>query len=795
MSFIVRLLFLTILCVPAALGQSNTRKPHIGYLYPAGGRRGTFEVITVGGQFLSGVTQAYVSGEGVHASVIKHIQPFTNLSTEERQLLQSRLKEVEARRLAELSGQEPATTNTSEKPLQNAAQESITPNTTDSNQVKEVKMPEHPLLYDLDNKSLKEIVHIRNILLSNRRKQQPNRQIAETVLIQITIEPNASPGSRELRLATPNGLTNPVVFQVGLLPEVCELEPNTRQAAASLPQEEIIGLPVLLNGQILPGETDCFRFHARQGQRLVIDVQARSLMPYLADAVPGWFQATLSIYDANNREVAFADDYRFNPDPVLFYQIPQDGDYILEIRDSIYRGREDFVYRIAVGEQPFITQIFPLGGRQGVKTIVSIDGWNLSEKQLPLDTRSGGNNLRQVALKQDNGQSNPIPYSVDMLPECNEVEYNDIIKDAQPIDLPKIINGRIDKSGDIDVFMFEGHAGDKIAAEVYGRRLNSPLDSLLRLTDASGKILKWNDDYVVEDNYLYKDVTGLITHHADSYILAELPDDGLYFIHLGDSQNHGGQEYGYRLRITAPQPDFALFVTPSSLSLRPGGFTPVDIYALRQDGFSGEIIVVLKDAPAGFELSGARIPAGSSHVRMTLLAPLKIPDDPVALQLASRADIAGRVVTHSAVPSEDMMQAFLYRHLVSSQELLVTVSKARFPISPIALDVNGIVRIPIGGRAGVLVKTVKRPILQEIRLMLFEPPEGVSLQDVKVVDEGIAFSLKADIKTMKSGFTDNLIVEVIREFMPAQQEGRPAPQIQRNSIGFLPAIPVELVTQ
>jgi hypothetical protein len=795
MSLIDRILLLTILCVSAAPGQTNTRKPHTGYLYPAGGQQGTVVIITAGGQFLNGVTEVYVSGEGVHASVIKHIQPFTNISAEQRQLLQMRLKEVEAKRLSELAGNEQTLSNSSETPIRQAPKESVRLNRTDSNQVETVRMPDHPLLYGLDNKSIKEIVHIRNILLSNRTKQQPNRQIAEMVLIEITIDQNATPGNRELRLLTPNGLTNPMVFQVGLLPEVPELEPNNKQASFNLPKEDVPDIPVVLNGQILPGDVDCFCFRAQQGQHLVVEVQARSLIPYLADAVPGWFQATLALFDANGRELAFVDDYRFNPDPVLFYQIPEEGEYMLEIRDSIYRGREDFVYRITVGEQPFITQMFPLGGRQDVKTVVSVDGWNLSEKQLSLNTQPGDKGTRQTAILQDNGISNQVLYTVDTLPECNETEPNDTIRDAQSINLPMIINGRIDRSGDIDVFRFEGRTGDKIVAEVYSRRLNSPLDSILRLTDASGKVLEWNDDYVVKDNYLYKDVSGLITHHADSYIMAELPKDGMYFIHLADSQNHGGQAYGYRLRITAPQPDFALFMIPSSLSVRPGGFTPVDIYALRQDGFTGEINVVLKDSPASFELSGARIPAGSDHVRVTLLAPLKIPDQPVAIHLEGRANITGQVVTHSAVPSEDMMQAFLYRHLVSSQELLVSVSKARFPISPVELDGNGIVRIPVGGQARVLVKTVKHPILQEIRLALDEPPEGVSLQDVTIVTEGIAFNLKADVKTVKSGFADNLIVEVFREFIPSQQEGKPAPQIQRNSIGFLPAIPIEIVAQ
>jgi hypothetical protein len=178
------------------------------------------------------------------------------------------------------------------------------------------------------------------------------------------------------------------------------------------------------------------------------------------------------------------------------------GEYELEIRDSIYRGREDFVYRIAVGEQPFITRMFPLGGTAGIKTVAEISGWNLAKSRLPLDTRPGGECIRKTVYNNGKWISNPVAYEVDTLPECNETETNDTIKDAQKIYLPRIINGRIDRPGDVDVFRFKGLAGDIVVAEVYARRLNSPLDSLLRLTDASGTVLEWNDDYVLTNQYI-----------------------------------------------------------------------------------------------------------------------------------------------------------------------------------------------------------------------------------------------------------------------------------------------------
>ena len=111
-------------------------------------------------------------------------------------------------------------------------------------------------------------------------------------------------------------------------------------------------------------------------------------MPYLADAVPGWFQATLALYDADGHELAYADDYQFHPDPVFFVRVPRDGFYEVEIKDAIYRGREDFVYRIEIGEFPFLKGIFPMGSRVGSPVTVAVDGWNLPVDTLLLDEQT-----------------------------------------------------------------------------------------------------------------------------------------------------------------------------------------------------------------------------------------------------------------------------------------------------------------------------------------------------------------------------------------------------------------------
>jgi len=90
-------------CVAGTWGQSTTNHPHIGYLYPAGAQQGTVVRITAGGQFLRNSTDVYVSGEGVRARVVKYCRPFRNLQSEQRKWLQTRLKELRDKRLAELT--------------------------------------------------------------------------------------------------------------------------------------------------------------------------------------------------------------------------------------------------------------------------------------------------------------------------------------------------------------------------------------------------------------------------------------------------------------------------------------------------------------------------------------------------------------------------------------------------------------------------------------------------------------------------------------------------------------------
>ena len=795
------------------------RSPQVGYLYPAGGQQGKVVLVSAGGQYLARPKEVFISGHGVSGKIVKYIRPSYNINREQREDLLKKLGKVCDKNLKMMSTKERKLVLAKMKMLKKRKRrktgsqakvergkvEKMTPQ-KDGDKKKPIigkvdpkkkfggrRSVDHPLLIGLEDKSLRELLHITNIMFADRRKKQQNRQLGEIVVIELTIAEDAIPGQRELRILTKSGLSNPIVFEVGTLPEITELEPNSASQEARLPKQlkmAVLQAPVLINGQIMPGDIDEFNFRAKQGDRLVFEVKARGLIPYLADAVPGWFQATLTLYNDQGEEVAFDDDFRFSPDPVLFYKIPRNGVYRLKIRDAIYRGREDFVYRIAIAERPFITQVFPLGGRTGTKTTAMISGWNLPEQPLELNTAFSDREFRQSSCNTVKGTTNFIRYAVGMLPEIVEVEPNNSIKVAQKIKLPLNINGRILASGEVDYFKFSGKAGETVVAEIYARQLNSPLDSLLQLLDSSGKIIAWNDDFVHKEKYLHKARVGIMTHYADSYLMIQLPTDGDYYIRLVDVQNHGGSAYAYRLRISPAQPDFVLFSTPSSMTMRTGVPYAIKVHLLRRDGFAGAVKISLAADNSDFELSGGIIPADRSSITMTLTALNKGKKEPFKLQLIGTAEVGGATFTRRAIPADNVMQAFLYRHLLPAKQLAVYVRPQKWKPNPVRLLSKVPIKIPLGGETEVKIKFSWGKYLKSLKFMLSQPPKGLTLSKVKILpqNQGIAFTLQADSKNLKVGFSDNIMVEVIRENINKKRKKQ-----SRSHAGFLPAIPIEIV--
>lgn len=441
---------------------------------------------------------------------------------------------------------------------------------------------------------------------ANRQDQAENPNV---VKFSVTIAPDAEIGARDLWLITPKGATNRLHFVVGQLPEVREADEVATDAQPQL----LESLPILVNGQYNQGDRDVFRFQAKAGQTLVCKVQGQELKPYIADAVPGWFQPCLTLYDAAGKELKFVDDFRFHPDPLLIFKVEKDGEYRIEVKDALFRGREDLVYRLSLGVLPYITHIFPLGAQRGTTAEVELHGVNLPTPNTSVAVPDDSLRVRQVQVPSNGLVSNSLPFAAGEHPEIAEVEPNNSMSEANPVASPVTINGRIQQSGDVDHFRFSALKGQRVVLDLHGRRLDSPIDSIVTLLDANGKQLAENDDT--------KDPSeGLMTHHADSFLNYAIPADGDYLVRIQDVQGQGGEAYAYRLSVAPPRLDYDLRFIPANLSVEKGASAMAKIKAYRRDGFRGEIRVTFKDLPAGLVASPTVLSAGQSEARLTITA-------------------------------------------------------------------------------------------------------------------------------------------------------------------------------
>jgi len=735
--------------------------PVIGYAFPAGGRQGTRCEITVGGANLAGTTAARFSGAGVSAEVVKIFKP---LNGQREKAIRDLLKAERDKMKTEK--RQPGFTRDEDLLTQVAERAGIPKDDVEA---------------------------FRESMMQRRDpKHQLNPQLVERVTLRVTIAADALPGNREIRLLTPNGLSNPTTFQVGVLAEVTEVEPNdSPEQVATTP----VTLPCVINGRILPGDVDCFSFDARKGMNLTIAVAARELIPYLADAVPGWFQANILLLDSKGHEIAFSEDFGHRPDPLICVSIPSDGRHTLRIRDSICRGREDFVYRISVGALPCLTEQFPAGGQINTRIDVRVAGWNLPERKLPVDAGDTPG-LRNIGLQAP--AIGFVRFEAGSFPELLEPASDTKPVSSLELRFPCTINGLISKPGEHDVFALRLPAGAEVVAEIRARRLGSPLDSMLRVTDADGKTLVSNDDY--DDP-----TAGLETHHADSRVAFTPKSDGIYQFHVSDTQGKGSQAHFYRLTIAPPQPGFDLRIVPSSVNGRAGAMVPLTAQVMRHDGYSGDIVLSLTDPPPGFELVGGKIPAGTDSVRLTLKMPNEVPPSPVPLAIEGHARIGNQDVAHKAVPAEDRMQAFFFRHLVPAEELLACVlprppGTQRRPESLAGIErfraaCAAGVTIPAGGTAtlnlpGLGALANNRPL----KFALNAPPPGITME-TKRDGSAVGFVFHADPAKTKPGPLGNLIVSVFTEFQPRPVEGKPARPPQSVLAATLPPIPGKVVAK
>jgi hypothetical protein len=420
----------------------------------------------------------------------------------------------------------------------------------------------------------------------------------------VELKADAAIGTYPVRVQTPDGLSNILLFTVGAFPEVTEEEskPESREHSNdSIETAERMDPPVTVNGTLNGPDRDYYRIHARQGERLVLEVEARRA----GSAI----DPVLRIVDASGKQVARSEDAPgLGVDSRIDITFPKDGDYYAVVHDARFSRQKQNFYRLKMASFPYADGIFPLGWRRGQKVDVEFFGGSL---KAPLKTAADLSALNsqveftRLSLPGDAG-SLPLLFVTGDLPEKIEPARQSATE-AVALDPATVMNGRIATAGEVDRYKLAVSPGEHWVLELRARGLGtSRLDGVLTIFDPSGKKLKSAGDQPPKE-----DVFSLLSAgrtSSDPWLDVKVPKDiHQIVVAVEDLQGRGGPGFTYRLVARKQPPDFKLTVLDPYLNIPAKGTATVNV-AVERRGFIWPIQLSIAGLGDDFTVEGGHIP-------------------------------------------------------------------------------------------------------------------------------------------------------------------------------------------
>ena len=449
----------------------------------------------------------------------------------------------------------------------------------------------------------------------------------------ITAAADVPAGTYDVRLVGQFGVSSSKLLQVQHgLAEVPEKEPNNELAQAQVVQVNCV------IGGVSDGENvDLYRFTAKTGQRIVLDVDAQKLDSML--------DSQLLLLNSAGKQLASSGDYH-GRDSLIDFVAPADGEYIAVLHDLSFRGGHP--YRLSISDRPHVENVFPRAVQRGQTAQLTAFGRNLgggpaaigpsgepvlesASFTVTADVPAG--QFRYLEHPTDHsalptaatfrlegmqvrpalpaGQSlTPVTLLVVDEPVALEVEPNDKTDAPQAINLPAVVSGRFDQPRDADWFAFTAPEDGQYAIEVYAERLAAQADPYVVVLDDQGNRISEFDDYGHRIN-------AFDAHLRDPVGSVSLQKGKKYRLLVQDRYQRGGPRFQYVLTIRKTVPEAFVGVihrenpTPAGLNLWRGGATYLDLVIHHRDGNSAPVTISVKNPPPGLHFQPATIPADS----------------------------------------------------------------------------------------------------------------------------------------------------------------------------------------
>jgi len=546
------------------------------------------------------------------------------------------------------------------------------------------------------------------------------------------IAPDCALGEHPVRLRTATGVSEIRTFWVGPFPATNEVEPNSEMAKA-----QKISLNSTVAGTIASEDVDYFRVSAQAGQRLSVEIEAMRLGR-------GVFDASVAILDEDGKILAAADDSILAlQDPIVSFLAPRTGDYLVQVRESLFGGRDDYQYRLHVGTFPRPTVVFPVSGRVGDKLTARFLGDPKGEFTQEFTLPATSQEKFGVFPVQE-GVTAPSPnwLRVSTFPTMLETEPNDTREKAGAApNAPVIFNGIISHPGDHDWFRFHARKGVNLQVTVFARRLRSPLDPAIQIVNAKGAAVAENDDAAGPDSTL--------TFKPD--------EDGDFAVLIRDHLKRGGPDFVYALEVAPVTPSLSLKIpdvarndTQSRQYIAvPRGNRFATLVGIKRANLSGELVLHPGGLPDGVTMRAGPVAANVDAAAVVFEA---APDAPIGGKLLEFVMTATNQVEGRFRNDLDLVQGPNNSSYYGTRVdlLCVAVTEA----APFKLRIVE-PKVPLvqGGAMDLQIEAQRDPGFDEpISVKLVWNPPGVSGQSDVIIPKGqtrvpYPLNAKADAET------------------------------------------------
>ncbi len=444
-----------------------------------------------------------------------------------------------------------------------------------------------------------------------------DKSVLLSVRVKLEIPPDALVGVHRFRLVSERGVSNALVFRVNS-DAVLEETGRPHQTPSTA---QPVAVPAVVNGRVASdGEEDFYAFEITESRELRFEVFSKT--PGKPPDVVGLdpevtlYEPTGSWFDKERTtRLAYNDDpssYHVSRLPQLTYRFLKKGRYLVGVGAFLGGGSPHFSYQLRISDSsaPTLAQL-DRSGRNRVPA-----AWNERAFRRPigsgwlglLQSRSAGPNGTGADVPLTNGAASG--HAEPAQPGANgrgsqtsivlvkEQENGEREEDTLSISVPGLVEGTIDRPGDVDRYAFKAERGQQVAFEVETPRVGPPqFNPRFGILDDEGRELFSN---------VYKRLGRQLTFYlktVEPKTLYTFERSGEYRLVVSDlTRRFGNDGFRYRLLMRPQIPHVGKVGTDTDrLNLVAGQASKITVTTDQEEGFSGDIALVLEGLPEGVE--------------------------------------------------------------------------------------------------------------------------------------------------------------------------------------------------